>query len=106
MQPQWVVDSANFRVLADAGRYVPGATLPPHLSPFAGDGPDGEDHVPDYQLELQRLQVPLTCHLCLCVLCGLCVGGEGWGGGTDCSWAKRAAAGSCSECQIRWELRH
>ena len=33
-----------------------GAQLPPHLSPFAGDGPDGEDHVPDYQLELQRLQ--------------------------------------------------
>ncbi len=56
VQPQWVVDSANFRVLAEAGRYAPGAQLPPHLSPFAGDGPDGEDHVPDYQLELQRLQ--------------------------------------------------
>jgi pescadillo len=104
VQPQWVFDSANFRVrirhqplrpksrqlcmcvcvpwwtspnngsnaeqshqavltlpqvLADAAKYAPGATLPPHLSPFVKvEAGDDEEHVPDYALELRRLQVP------------------------------------------------
>eukprot|EP00884_Botryococcus_braunii_P011256 jgi/Botrbrau1/20130/Bobra.0173s0032.1 len=54
IQPQWVFDSANFRVLADAELYVPGARLPPHPSPFALD--DSDAYVPDYVTTLRRLQ--------------------------------------------------
>ena len=55
VQPQWVLDSANFRVRADERLYAPGAVPPPHLSPFveAGDG----DYVPDYARSMQQLQV-------------------------------------------------
>lgn len=47
------------QVLVDAVRYAPGATLPPHLSPFVktDTAADEEEHVPDYALELRRLQV-------------------------------------------------
>jgi hypothetical protein len=51
--------SCNYtQVLADAAKYAPGATLPPHLSPFVKmEAADEEEHVPDYALELRRLQV-------------------------------------------------
>jgi pescadillo protein len=55
VQPQWVLDAANWRVLPDAGRYAPGVKPPPHLSPFVND--DDEGYVPDYAAELRRLQV-------------------------------------------------
>jgi len=54
VQPQWVLDAANWRVLPDAGRYAPGVKPPPHLSPFVND--DDEGYVPDYAAELRRLQ--------------------------------------------------
>ena len=48
-------------MLADAAKYAPGAALPPHLSPFVKmEATDEEEHVPDYALELRRLQVGLV----------------------------------------------
>ena len=57
MQPQWVLDSANFRVLADAELYTPGKHPPPHLSPFVTY--DDEGYVPDYAKAMLKLQVNL-----------------------------------------------
>ena len=55
MQPQWLLDSANWRVLAEPSKYGPGAPPPPHLSPFVNDEEEG--YVPDYAMELRKLQV-------------------------------------------------
>mmetsp|Transcript_3131 Transcript_3131/g.8905 ORF Transcript_3131/g.8905 Transcript_3131/m.8905 type:complete len:652 (+) Transcript_3131:162-2117(+) len=52
VQPQWVFDSANFRVLAPCNDYAPGASLPPHLSPFD----TGDDYEPEWQKTMQELQ--------------------------------------------------
>lgn len=41
VQPQWVADCANLRRLLPAGEgsgYEPGGTLPPHVSPWDGEG--------------------------------------------------------------------
>ena len=55
IQPQWIFDSANFRVRADERRYAPGTTPPPHLSPFA-DADDDGGYVPEYAQELLALR--------------------------------------------------
>jgi pescadillo protein len=54
VQPQWVFDSTNARVLVDASRYAPGLVPPPHLSPFVQ--PEEDDHVPEYAKEIQELK--------------------------------------------------
>lgn len=54
VQPQWVFDSVNFRVIAAALEYAPGRAPPPHLSPFESYG-DG-DYVPEAFSRLRRLQ--------------------------------------------------
>ncbi|CAD7697662.1 unnamed protein product [Ostreobium quekettii] len=54
IQPQWVFDSANARLLLPADGYAPGKTLPPHLSPFVDY--EDEGYVPDYALQIKRLQ--------------------------------------------------
>ena len=57
VQPQWGLDSANFRVLADAELYTPGKHPPPHLSPFVTY--DDEGYVPDYAKAMLKLQVKI-----------------------------------------------
>ena len=57
VQPQWVLDSANFRVLADAELYAPGKHPPPHLSPFVSYDEDG--YVPEYAKAMLKLQVAI-----------------------------------------------
>eukprot|EP00230_Micromonas_polaris_P005882 CAMPEP_0117627908 /NCGR_PEP_ID=MMETSP0802-20121206/2189_1 /TAXON_ID=38833 /ORGANISM="Micromonas sp., Strain CCMP2099" /LENGTH=491 /DNA_ID=CAMNT_0005432095 /DNA_START=131 /DNA_END=1607 /DNA_ORIENTATION=- len=54
VQPQWVVDCANWRVLIPCVEYAPGVAPPPHLSPFV-DAED-EGYTPDYQQTLMRLK--------------------------------------------------
>lgn len=55
VQPQWVFDSANFRVHMPVDLYVPGKAPPPHLSPFVGEDDDG--YTPDFAKTVKRLQV-------------------------------------------------
>ena len=54
IQPQWVWDSINDEEAKDIHNYVPGAQLPPHLSPFVERSPGQYD--PTVPLEKQELQ--------------------------------------------------
>lgn len=54
VQPQWVFDSANARVLVRPSLYAPGMAPPPHLSPFVVE--DEEGYVPEYGREIKELQ--------------------------------------------------
>lgn len=54
VQPQWVFDCVNARLLLPAKSYFPGNPLPPHLSPFVEER-EG-DYVPPEKKKLLELQ--------------------------------------------------
>ncbi|XP_067087280.1 pescadillo isoform X2 [Osmerus mordax] len=54
IQPQWVFDCVNAKILLPVEDYFLGVTLPPHLSPFVEEK-DG-DYVPPEKLKLMALQ--------------------------------------------------
>uniref|UniRef100_A0A0N5AF18 Pescadillo homolog n=1 Tax=Syphacia muris TaxID=451379 RepID=A0A0N5AF18_9BILA len=49
IQPQWVVDCFNMRKRLPVEKYLPGATLPPHLSPFTTDV--AGQYIPEERIE-------------------------------------------------------
>ena len=54
IQPQWVYDCVNARILLPVQQYFIGATLPPHLSPFVEES-EG-DYMPPEKIALKNLQ--------------------------------------------------
>lgn len=59
IQPQWVYDCINNKLLLPVGDYAPGKILPPHLSPFVDSKQDG-GYRPERQIELERMRGELV----------------------------------------------
>lgn len=55
IQPQWVYDCINNKILLPIAEYAPGKILPPHLSPFTDAKADG-GYKPERQIELEKLK--------------------------------------------------
>eukprot|EP00559_Dactyliosolen_fragilissimus_P007217 CAMPEP_0184864090 /NCGR_PEP_ID=MMETSP0580-20130426/13721_1 /TAXON_ID=1118495 /ORGANISM="Dactyliosolen fragilissimus" /LENGTH=734 /DNA_ID=CAMNT_0027362737 /DNA_START=88 /DNA_END=2292 /DNA_ORIENTATION=- len=53
VQPQWILDSANFLFLLPCSKYAIGTPLPPHLSPWVDHKEEG--YTPAYAQEIERL---------------------------------------------------
>lgn len=53
VQPQWVFDCVNNTSLLPMESYFPGATLPPHLSPFVEEA-EGDYVPPERQALINR----------------------------------------------------
>jgi len=54
IQPQWILDCANFNFCLPVEKYGVGSELPPHLSPWVDDKEEG--YVPKYKKEVERLR--------------------------------------------------
>lgn len=54
IQPQWVYDSINMRMLLPTQEYLIGATLPPHLSPFVNE--KRGDYIPPDKIKMMNLR--------------------------------------------------
>ncbi|CAJ2669631.1 unnamed protein product [Trifolium pratense] len=55
VQPQWVFDCVNARIILPTENYMVGRIPPPHLSPFVDYGEEGS-YVPDYAKTIKHLQ--------------------------------------------------
>ncbi|KAH7532464.1 pescadillo homolog [Ziziphus jujuba] len=54
VQPQWIYDCINARIILPTEGYLVGRVPPPHLSPFVDN--DAEGYVPEYAETIKRLQ--------------------------------------------------
>mmetsp|Transcript_29075 Transcript_29075/g.42449 ORF Transcript_29075/g.42449 Transcript_29075/m.42449 type:complete len:671 (-) Transcript_29075:393-2405(-) len=54
VQPQWILDCANFHFLLPCARYGIGTELPPHLSPWVNDEEEG--YKPAYAEEVEKMK--------------------------------------------------
>jgi len=54
IQPQWILDCANFNFVLPIKKYGIGSELPPHLSPWVDDKEEG--YVPKYKEEVEKLR--------------------------------------------------
>ncbi|OVA20430.1 BRCT domain [Macleaya cordata] len=54
VQPQWVYDCVNARIVLPTYGYLVGRVPPPHLSPFVDD--EAEGYVPEYAETIKRLK--------------------------------------------------
>ncbi|XP_073011657.1 pescadillo homolog [Typha latifolia] len=54
VQPQWVFDCVNARIILPTEGYLVGRIPPPHLSPFVDN--EAEGYVPEYAETIKRLQ--------------------------------------------------
>ncbi|KAG2546683.1 pescadillo homolog [Panicum virgatum] len=54
VQPQWVFDCVNARIILPTEGYLVGRVPPPHLSPFVDN--DTEGYIPEYAETIKRLQ--------------------------------------------------
>jgi pescadillo protein len=54
IQPQWILDCANFNFVLPVKKYGVGVALPPHLSPWVDDKEEG--YVPKYKEEVERIR--------------------------------------------------
>ncbi|KAG6528479.1 pescadillo homolog [Zingiber officinale] len=54
VQPQWIFDCINARIILPTEEYLVGRIPPPHLSPFVDN--EAEGYVPEYAETIKRLQ--------------------------------------------------
>ncbi|XP_077221008.1 pescadillo homolog [Tasmannia lanceolata] len=54
VQPQWVFDCVNARIILPTDGYLVGRVPPPHLSPFVDN--EAEGYIPEYAETIKRLQ--------------------------------------------------
>lgn len=58
IQPQWVADCINYKMLLPVYQYAPGVTLPAHLSPFVDNQAEG--YIPTREKEISAMKgIPL-----------------------------------------------